>query len=378
MAQHDLRQDKPYRRGLILGLTMAEVMILLIFLLLMALAAALAARDSKIAILDKGGASRLVEAVRAAYPEARSSNDYFKELKRTLDMRRELEAAVKDPAQRETLLADAAVGRAVRESAKPAGADKPGYDFDQIMADAALGKSLREAGAARGLKSDEDLKRVLGDAKIGQQVRKAAMAAGSNDPEQFINSALGKSKGSKKGQWPPFFSLSEAGGYYFDSGKATLKPQFERNLRNIIIPLLQKNIEDYGVDVVEVIGHTDEVPMVGASNLDASLIGASEGQVPIGALQSTDNAGLAIARAVAVVTVLRSDPRLAGVTILPLSAAQMIVPVDHPANGTETGSDERRRRIEIRLRRSTSQAVPSAGLGMRVVEGQATKPNVSP
>ena len=75
MSQPDFRQDKPYRRGLILGLTMAEVMILLIFVLLMALASALANRDERIAALDQGGASRLIEALQRAYPQARSSAD---------------------------------------------------------------------------------------------------------------------------------------------------------------------------------------------------------------------------------------------------------------------------------------------------------------
>ena len=123
-----------------------------------------------------------------------------------------------------------------------------------------------------------------------------------------------------------------------------------------MIPLLTNYIKEYGVDVVEVIGHTDEVPMVGHSNLDTRLISASTGKSDIGQLRSTDNAGLAIARAVAVVQILRADPRMKNVTILPLSAAQMIVPVDKIADGTAAASDQSRRRIEIRLRRSTQQA----------------------
>ena len=122
--------------------------------------------------------------------------------------------------------------------------------------------------------------------------------------------------------------------------------------------MLKKNVDDYDVDVVEVIGHTDEVPMSGKSNLDTSLIRASVNKVSIASLQSTDNAGLAMARAVAVVRILRADKRLAGLTILPLSGAQMIVPVDKMADGTAPGSNQQRRRIEIRLRKSTQQADP--------------------
>lgn len=160
----------------------------------------------------------------------------------------------------------------------------------------------------------------------------------------------------KRGQWPPFFSLSEAGGYYFESGRATLSSDFRNSLISDIIPKLSKNIDDYGVDVVEVIGHTDEVPMGGTSNLDKKLVAASNGRFDIGELHSTDNAGLALARAVAVVQILRRDPRLKNVTILPLSAAQMIAPGDRVADGSAASSDQRRRRIEIRLRKSTNQA----------------------
>lgn len=299
--QLNLRQDKSYRRGLVLGLTMAEVMILLLFVLLMALSAALQNRDARIAALDGGGASRLVEELQRAYPEARNSDDYFKELTRAIEARRQIE----------------------------------------------------EVGVKDGAKN------LLADAEVGRQVRDAAAASGVKDPETFVKEVVAASSRGRKGQWPPFFSLSEAGGYFFDSGKATLRPEFERNLRHEVAPMLAKSVSDYDVDVIEVIGHTDEVPMSGDSNLDSSLINASVGRFAIGALHSTDNAGLAMARAVAVVQQLRRDPRLRNVSILPLSGAQMIVPVDRVADGSARGDDQRRRRIEIRLRKSTQQASPS-------------------
>lgn len=297
MSQYDIRQDKPYRRGLVLGMTMAEIMILLIFVLLMALAAALATRERKLQAFADGTASRLVEAMQEAYPNASTPDEYYKELVRAIEARQQIEKVGETAAQ----------------------------------------DSLLE------------------DAKLGRDARQAAQKAGAKDPARYVEEAIDKARKGKKGEWPPFFSLSEAGGYYFESGKATLRPDFERKLRSSVIPALRKNIEDYGVDVVEVIGHTDEVPMVGTSNLDATLIKASANQLPTEALRSTDNAGLAIARAVAVVKILRADPRLREVTILPLSGAQMIVPVDQVADGTATKSDQLRRRIEIRLRRSTEQ-----------------------
>lgn len=298
----DVRQEKIYRRGLILGLTIAEIMILLIFVLLMALAASLQERDQKIAALDNGGASRLVEAIQQAYPDAKDQDEYFKELVRAIEVRKTVEQAGPEAA-RSSLLADAAVGR---------------------------------------------------------EIRRAAEREGVNDPAAYAKKLAADANRSKKGEWPPFVSLSEAKGYFFDSGKATLRPEFEQNLKNEVIPMLARNLVDYDVNVIEVIGHTDEVPMVGSSNLDAKLVSASTNRFPIRGLQSTDNAGLAMARAVAVVGILRADPRLKGAAILPLSGAQMIVPVDRMADGTATASDQRRRRIDIRLRRTTSEALPMA------------------
>ncbi|WP_300578163.1 OmpA family protein [Phenylobacterium sp.] len=289
----DVRQDKAYRRGLVLGMTMAEVMILLIFLLLMALAAALQNRDQRIRALDSSGAAKLIEELQRAYPQARDTDDYFKELTRAIEARKQVEEAG-PRAGRQTLVEDAALGREVRE------------------------------------------------------------AAGERDPKEFLRGAISAAELGREGEWPPFFSLSEAGGYYFDSGKATLRPQFEQSLRSTVIPRLVAVIKDYDVDVIEVIGHTDEVPMVGQSNLDSSLISASAGRVAISDLRSTDNAGLAMARAVAVVRILRGDARLSDVTILPLSGGQMIVPVDRMAVGNASRDDQSRRRIEIRLRKSTS------------------------
>src|SRR5262249_36090650 len=157
------------------------------------------------------------------------------------------------------------------------------------------------------------------------------------------------SGGMKEQGWPPFINLSEAGGFFFESGSAQLKPGFQHALQTTIIDELKNIIDKYDVDVVEVIGETDERPMKGRSNLDARLIPVSRGQDVVGNLGSGDNAGLGMARAVSVVKLLSADPRLSQVTILPLSGAQMIVPVDHLADGSQPGDTAQRRRIEIRV-----------------------------
>jgi flagellar motor protein MotB len=316
------RQDQPYRRGLILGLTLAEIMILLIFILLMMLAAALADREDKIELMNADNRLRMISILQEAYPDATTPDDYWEELTSAVQIRHQVENEGKVAADQ------------------------------QFLKDAEIGRRFRRLAEEQGL---DDPKKALRYAKAGREATDAAKRAGEKDPAAFISKAAAETRRGKAGEWPPYFSLDEARGYYFDSGKATLRPEFKRNLIDKVVPLLVKNLRDYDVDVIEVIGHTDEVPMTGGSNLDSRLIEASAGRFPISGLRSTDNPGLAMARAVSVAQVLRADSRLKSVTVLPLSGAQMIVPVDMAADGTQRSSDQKRRRIEMRLRRSTSQ-----------------------
>lgn len=297
--RYDARQLKPYRRGLILGLTMAEIMILIIFLLLMAMTSALAKKEEQIKQLSGGSETQeLLAQLQERFPNAKTPEDFFKELTLAADAKERLDSLTNEAGLREDLIQDAAIGAEVSELAERSG----------------------------------------------------------RDPLDVIRDAMGASKLGKRGEWPPFISLSEADGYFFESGSARLQPAFERALRTTTTAKLLSIVRDYGVNVIEVIGHTDEVPMVGSSNLDTTLIPAMQGRLGVGALQPTDNAGLAIARATSVAKILRADRRFAGVTILPLSGAQMIEPVDRLADGRSAGDDQRRRRIEIRVRRSTEEA----------------------
>lgn len=295
------QQNRSYRRGLVLGLTMAETMILMVFALLLALSSSLAERDERIARLEQqldNSALRiqLVEVVQKQFPRAVSYDDYFKELKAAFE---------------------------AEERVKNSLAGRP--DVNSLLADASLGKALRESAERAG----------TGSAEYGRKLLEIA-----GDPTQA-------------GGWPPFINLSEADGFYFESGSAELQPEFRRALESHVIAALKTIIDHYGVNIVEVIGHTDEVPMRGISNLDDRLIAASLGRETMTGLSSSDNSGLGMARAVSVVKVLRADSRLNGITLLPYSGAQMIMPVDRPADGSSPLETASRRRIEIRVRKST-------------------------
>jgi flagellar motor protein MotB len=153
---------------------------------------------------------------------------------------------------------------------------------------------------------------------------------------------------------PPILNLTERGGFYFDSGSIKLRPDFEAKLRQEVIPQIVRLGALYRATVIEVIGHTDGVPVRGgSSSLDQRLVAFLNGSSDETAPAATDNVGLGMGRAASVIRVLREDPQLHNMILLPLSAGQTTGPDYHPV--TEEKSpvtpDEQRRRIEIRLRR---------------------------
>jgi hypothetical protein len=117
--RYDTRQLRPYRRGLVLGLTMAEIMILIIFLLLMALTAALAKKEEQIAQLSGGSKSQeLLAELQQRFPAAKTPEEFFKELTLAADAKDRLDQIAENGDVSPDLIRDAAVGAAARELAK--------------------------------------------------------------------------------------------------------------------------------------------------------------------------------------------------------------------------------------------------------------------
>lgn len=77
------------------------------------------------------------------------------------------------------------------------------------------------------------------------------------------------------------------------------------------------------------------------------------GDAPIADLKPVDNAGLGLARAISVANALASELKGTGVKIVPLSGAQLILPGDVVSDGLNPDNDRNRRRIELRVRRSS-------------------------
>ena len=152
---------------------------------------------------------------------------------------------------------------------------------------------------------------------------------------------------------PPILTLTEAEGYFFELGSAALTPSFLEKLRGEVAPRIAEVASRYQVDIIEVIGHTDEVPVrQRPSSLDRELLSYLQGYTDEAALVVSDNVGLGMARAAAVARELIADSRLRSYEILPLSAGQAIDLGQQLAEAGSNGTDVReRRRIEVRMRR---------------------------
>ena len=153
---------------------------------------------------------------------------------------------------------------------------------------------------------------------------------------------------------PSFINIIGEEEIWFEIGEATLTEQFKRQLIDEVADQIRSHAEEFGATIVEVIGHTDDLPIVREySNFDNEILDAYNGSFPVDELKPADNAGLGIARAVSVIKELEKIDSLSNLTFVPLSGGQLILPNDGNLSGNVSGDVRERRRIEIRVRRST-------------------------
>jgi outer membrane protein OmpA-like peptidoglycan-associated protein len=344
------RQTTSYRQGLVLGLTMAEIMLLLVFSLLIAIGVSLAAERVKRAAVT--------EQLRGSEAATAKATAVIDQIKRNPRLSEFLTSAAKAPVSTAKVdefwrtlvesddIVEAMERRGVSRTALRESSDyfakmqqlkKSGFDPDKAMRGEALAAAIETAVP----------KEIIAGKTPGEIA--ALIAKGAAGPEAHNEG------GPKDGHtWPPIINLSEAEGYFFATRSAELRPEFEAVLRTTVVEKLLEIAATFQVDVIEVIGHTDERALPGGlSNLDRELPAAMAGFKSIGALQPADNAGLGLARALAVVNVLASDLRLHNFRILPLSGAQLIGTDGRLTRWDEQGDVRERRRIEIRMRKST-------------------------
>jgi hypothetical protein len=148
---------------------------------------------------------------------------------------------------------------------------------------------------------------------------------------------------------PPIITLAETEARFrFPLGSAELSPPFRESLSQDVVPQILHAKQKYHINTVQVIGHTDEVPLSNlTSTLDKGLIAFIWANAAVGPGSNTD---LAMLRAVAVLKVLRAHPDLTDLKWVPYSAGQVLLPPDDVLSpGQDKGQNPDRRRVVIRL-----------------------------
>lgn len=349
------RQSSSYRQGLVLGLTMAEILILLVFCLLIALATFLRLEQQKRAVAEQ--ALGKAQAALALYQDReRSLGSGEPGLTEKFDNWAKAHGVKNiDEGWRELVDSYNAL-----EQLKTTGVSA--NEFKSRLADS---KRLSE----RSL----DAYKAIANAKVVSDLRKQFPGALDSDIPQKVTEALERSKAAEAvklaaakadsgHKWPPIIRLTDAEGFRFESGKAELSVKFRDSLATTVPDRILEIAKQFDVDVVEVVGHTDEQPLgVKQSNLDRELSSVLKDITDVSRLTPSDNAGLGLARAVAVASIFLKDKRLERYKVIPLSGAQLIKNDETLATDNVPADVRERRRIEIRLRKSTpSEPAPEA------------------
>jgi|GEM_PF-536189 len=357
------QQRSSYRHGLVLGLTMAEIMLLLVFCLLIAMATLLKSEQSK-RVTAEQKLEEQTERDRALMATLRDNTSIAEKIKSVSGLTdpKDIDQYWRELVDSRTAMADLEKsGVSVKELRDRIS------DIDKLRAnDIDVDKALRDAAIVAAI--DRAMTKP-GEPPAATSAILDAIDRGMADP----------GPGPVGHQWPPIITLSEAGGYSFKVGSAELSPTFRDSLLNNISSVILANIKKYDVDVIEVVGHTDEQPLSPRqSNLDRDLTSVLDNTSDVGTLVPADNAGLGLARAVSVVSVLRQSPLLAGYKLIPLSGAQLVKTDETLAIEGTPGDIPQRRRIEIRLRKSVpldaSASISPAPIGPAPIMAAPPRP----
>lgn len=334
-----LEGERGHRRGVVLGLTMAEIMLLLLFCLLLVAGALLQDREREIAEVQ----SR-VDALSALGEETMSRVD----LEHLLNDQAELQI-LREERDRWLELVSSTAGQDVDAAI-------PDETWRELVAAQELGQTMIERNITlveveRLVDDQAELQRLRGliaAREVGQTISTFMEAVGLARPGETSSPIV-----PDQHDWPPIITLG-SDEFRFVTNSAELSSDFQRRLETDIAQQVRELLDQYDVDVIEVVGHTDEQPIRSTqqSTLDIMAIPVLNGEVPVTELVPADNAGLGLARAIAVANVLAEALGTAEVKIVPLSGAQLILPGDVLSDGLDPGDDRDRRRIELRVRRS--------------------------
>ena len=155
---------------------------------------------------------------------------------------------------------------------------------------------------------------------------------------------------------PPVIRLSDAKDYRFARGSFEVNKTFRSKLISEELPKIDRAIQCYAIDTIEIIGHTDNSPNTGLSNIDR-FPKTEELAKSFKSVYAGSNADLGLLRAFSVQTLLEEEigreyPQL---EFKSYSASSLITPGDK--SDFNANIDQEKRRIEIRLTRSSNQSV---------------------
>ena len=155
---------------------------------------------------------------------------------------------------------------------------------------------------------------------------------------------------------PPVIRLSDAKDYRFARGSFEVNKAFRSKLISEELPKIDRAIQCYAIDTIEIIGHTDNSPNTGLSNIDR-FPKTEELANSFKSVYAGSNADLGLLRAFSVQTLLEEEigreyPQL---EFKSYSASSLINPGDK--SNLNANIDQEKRRIEIRLTRSSNQSV---------------------
>lgn len=315
--------ERGHRRGVVLGLTMAELLLLLLFCLLLVSAGVLSEKERE---LDD--AKEVIAANESvSEPDADAATELVVLREELTQLKELIPPSLGSPA-----------------------APIPTEAWQEIV----LAKTYAEALTAQGIDSDQLADPVFIETSAAIAAITATEKLSAAEIAQMIED-------SRTGghDWPPIITL-DSDQFRFELNSAALSSSFQKRLETSVINQVRDLLNRYDVDVVEVVGHTDEQPINNSqkSTLDALAISALSGSVPVSRLIPADNSGLGLARAIAVANALRAAGLPTRVKIIPLSAAQLLLPGDVVSLGDNPEENAGRRRIEIRVRRSTGETTP--------------------
>ncbi|HJZ20185.1 MAG TPA: hypothetical protein VJ226_04465, partial [Bradyrhizobium sp.] len=230
-----LQQRSSYREGLVLGLTMAEIMLLLVFCLLIAMATFLKREETR----------RI--AAEQALVEQKLENDHTRDF--VAELRKN--AALAEKLMTQSGLSDPkAIDQYWRELVDSRTAvvdiEKSGVSLKEFREGMATVATLRSAGI--------DVDTAIRNSQIVAAIDRAMAKPGEPEvPTQVILDTIARGlagSGPSGNQWPPIIRMSEADGYFFKSGSAELSAAFHDTLVSKTPAEILDYIRKYDVDVI--------------------------------------------------------------------------------------------------------------------------------